>query len=58
MSYSGLLHPESLPLWQAAADPHLRTQALKGMSGSLSVGLLVCIRFSLSPLSISGGCGV
>ena len=33
-------------------------QALKGMSGSLSVGLLVCIRFSLTPLSISGGCGV
>ena len=35
-----------------------KTQILKGRSDSVSVGLLVCTRFCLSPLSISGRYGV
>ena len=36
----GLLHPESLPLWQATADLYRRHATLKGRSGSVSVGSL------------------
>ena len=36
----GLLHPESLPLWQATADFYRRHATLKGRSGSVSVGSL------------------
>ena len=56
MSYPGLLHPESMPLWQATADLYLCRRP-SNISGSVSVGSLgpgahkVC----LSPLSISGG---
>ena len=54
-----LLHPEPLPLKQATADPYLRRRhSLKDRSDWVSVGLLVCTRFCLRLLSISGGYGV
>ena len=57
--HPGLLHPEPLPLKQATADPYLRRRhSLKDRSDWVSVGLLVCTRFCLRLLSISGGYGV
>ena len=59
MPYPGLLYPESLPLWQATADLYVcRTfkHSKEGLAQAL-LGLLVCTKFCLSPLSVSGGYG-
>ena len=56
MPHPGLLHPEPLPLWQATADLGLQ-ETLKHSKAGLAQflwDLLVCTRFCLSPLSISG----
>ena len=59
MPYSGLLHPEPLPLQQSTADPYLLRRhsntVLSQSLQSLGPGVdKVCV----SPLSISGGYGV
>ena len=55
--YPGLLHPEPLLLWQITADSYLCSGHSKhpkaGLAQSLW-GFLVCTRFCLSPLRISG----
>ena len=59
MPYTGLLHPEPLPLQQSTSDLYPQWETLKHSFVSVSVGSLgpgvhkVC----LSPPSISGGCG-
>ena len=61
--FPGLLLPESLSLWQAAADPYLHrrhsnTQRQVWLSLLWGPWVLACTKFCLSPLSISGNHGV
>ena len=61
MPYPGLLYPEPLPLWQAGhwwpvPLQETLTHSKAGLAHSLW-GLLMCTKFCLNPLSISGGKG-
>ena len=55
MPYPGLMHPETLPLWQSAADSYLlRRHYNTILSQSLwSLWVLVHTRFCLCPLRVS-----
>ena len=53
----GLLHPEPPPLWQATAGPQHCRRHSKHLKAGLTQSLM-CTRFCLSPLSISGEYGV
>ena len=56
MPYPGLLHPETLSLWQSAADPYLlRRHSNTVLSQTLGPGVY---KVYLSPLSVAGGYGV
>ena len=57
MAHPGLLHPEPPPLWQATAGPQHCRRHSKHLKAGLTQSLM-CTRFCLSPLSISGEYGV
>ena len=61
MPYLGLLYSEPLPLWQAGhwwpVPPQETLKHSKAGLAHMLWGVLVCIRFCLNPLSISGGKG-